>query len=188
MGLETNGEAYLERPDKTFSMISLAAMGSADFESGVNGDIVWQNNPQMGLRLLKGEERRGALMASRLDPFSAWKQLWEKAEMAGEETVGEASCYKVVLTPAEGEALSVWFDTGTGLVVQQEIAVPATGGTVLTQFSDYRDVHGIKAAHRIEQQGLMHWVMEVTEVRYNVDDIPEGVFDLPPRIEEMAGR
>ncbi len=55
MGLSTTGESYIERPDKTYSMISLAAMGSADFESGVNGDIVWQNNPQDGAPAPRGQ-------------------------------------------------------------------------------------------------------------------------------------
>ena len=140
MGLSTNGESYIERPDKTYSMISLMAMGGSDFESGVNGDIVWQNNPQMGLRLLEGNERRMAIRGGWLDPFARWKDLWDTAETVAEETVEGAACYKVVL----------------------------------------------KQAHRIEQEGIMPFTIEYTAVRYNTDDIPADVFEVPQGIKEMA--
>ncbi len=186
MGLETNGEAYLEIPDKTYSMISLMAMGSPDFESGVSGDIAWQNNPQMGLRLLDGNEARMAIRGGWLDPFAGWKDLWETAETVAEETLGEATCYKVVLTPSEGEPLTAWFDKDTGLLVQEELAVPEMGTSIVTKFSDYREVEGVKTAHLIEQEGPMPFTVEYTVVRYNVDDIPPDTFEVPQSIKEMA--
>lgn len=188
MGVETNGEAYLEVPDKTYSMISLAAMGSPDFESGVNGDTAWQNNPQMGLRLLDGNERRMAVRGGWLDPFAGWKGLWEKAETVAEETLGEATCYKVVLTPSDGEPLTAWFDKDTGLLAQEELAIPQMGTSIVTKFSDYREVDGVKTAHLIEQEGPMPFTVEYTVVRYNVDDIPEGTFDVPPGIKDMPAK
>ena len=169
-------------------MISLMAMGSPDFESGVNGDVAWQKNPQMGLRLLKGNERRMALRGGWLDPFARWKDLWEKAETVAEETVGEASCYKVVLTPSEGEPLTAWFDKETGLLSREELAVPEMGTSVVTKFSEYREEDGVKTAHRIDQEGPMPWTIEYTAVRYNVDDIPEDTFDVPEGIMEMVRR
>ena len=186
MGLETTGEAYMEVPDKTYSMISLMAMGSADFESGVNGDVAWQNNPQMGLRRLEGNEARMAIRGGWLDPFQSWKDLWDKAETVAEETVGERACYKVVLTPSEGEPLTAWFDKETGLLAQEELAIPQMGTSVLTKFSDYREVDGVKTAHRTEQEGPMPFTVEYTSVRYNVDDIPEDIFEVPAGIMEMA--
>jgi hypothetical protein len=167
-------------------MISLMAMGSADFESGVNGDVAWQNNPQMGLRRLDGNEARMAVRGGWLDPFSGWKDLWEKAETVAEETLGEAACYKVVLTPSEGEPLSAWFDKETGLLAQEELAIPQMGASIVTKFSEYREVDGVKTAHRIDQEGPMPFVIEYTVVRYNVDDIPEGTFEVPEGIKNMA--
>ena len=188
MGLATNGESYIERPDKTYSMISLAATGGADFESGVNGDIVWQNNPQMGLRLLEGNERRLAIRGGWLDTFARWKDLWDTAETVAEETVEGVVCYKVVLTPADGDPMTAWFDKATGLLVQEELPVPEMGSSVVTKFTDYREVGGVKQAHRIEQEGMMPFTIEYTAVRYNTDDIPADVFEVPQGIKEMAGQ
>ena len=186
MGLETNGAAYLEIPDKTYSMIKLVAMGSPDFESGVNGDVAWQNNPQMGFRVLDGNERRMALRGGWLDPFAGWKNLWETAETVAEETLGETACYKVVLTPPDDEPLTAWFDKETGLLAQEELAVPQMGTSIVTKFSEYREVDGVKTAHLIEQEGPMPFTVEFTVVRYNVDDIPEGSFEVPQGIKDMA--
>jgi hypothetical protein len=54
--------------------------------------------------------------------FVRWKDLWDKAETIGEAMVGEAACYKVVLTPPDGEPLTSYFDRATGLLVQEKIA------------------------------------------------------------------
>jgi hypothetical protein len=186
MGLETTGQSYMERPDKTYSMISLSAMGSPDFRSGTNNGIAWQDNPQMGLRVLEGNEKRMALRGASLDSFAGWSDLWDKAETVAEETVGEAACYKVVLTPADGEPLSVWFDKETGLRAQEELPIPEMGSSVVTSFSDYRDVAGTKVPHHIEQEGMMPFSIDYTSVRLNVDDIPEGTFEVPESLQETA--
>lgn len=187
MGLVTEGKSFAVPPDKSYSMISLASMGASDFESGVNGDVVWQNNPQLGLRLLDGNERRMSRRAAWVDPFEGWKTLWEKAETVAEESLGDSAAYKVVLTPAEGDPLTVWFDKETGLLLQEKMAGPPEMPTpIVTTFGDYRAVDGVKTAHRVEQRGAVGWVLEVTSLRVNVDDLPEDVFEVPARIGEMA--
>ena len=188
MGVETTGEFHVEAPDKSHTLINLMAMGSADFEDGVNGEVAWQDNPQMGLRALDGIERTMALQKTRLDAFAGWEERWERAETVGEETVGETPCYKVLLTPSGGGTVTAYFDKETGLVVQQEIPVPQMGATVTVKLSDYREVDGITLAHRIDQEGPMPAVVEYTSVRFNVDDIPDGIFELPAGIQEMAVR
>jgi hypothetical protein len=186
MGLSTTGESLVQVPDKSFSMISLAGVGTADFEAGVNGAIAWQNNPQMGLRILEGNERRMAMRSTSLDPFAGWTRYWDKAETVAEETVDGVACYKVVLTPPDGTPLAAWFDKETGLLVQEEMQIPEMGASILTMYSDYREIDGAKMAHRIEREGPMAYVIEYTSVRFNVDDIPEDSFALPEGVKAMA--
>ena len=64
--------------------------------------------------------------------------------------------------------------------------MPEMGVSIVTKFRDYREVGGVKAAHRVEQEGPMPFTVEYTSVRYNVDDIPEDIFDVPQGIKEMA--
>ena len=65
------GEFHLEAPDKSHTLINLMEMGSADFEDGVNGEVAWQNNPQMGatvtVQLSDYREVDGVTLAYRID-------------------------------------------------------------------------------------------------------------------------
>jgi hypothetical protein len=184
-GLDTTGKAYVEIPDKSYQVIDLAAVGASDHEDGVNGDVAWQDNPQSGLRLLDGLEKTLALQRARLDPYADWKEFWDKAETVGEEKVAGTACYKVILTPPVGEPTSVCFDKDTGLIRQMEIPVPQMGGNVFVTPSDYREVDGVTLAHRIDQEGPMSLTIEYTSLRFNADDIPADVFDLPQGLKEV---
>ncbi len=129
-----------------------------------------------------------AIRGSWLDPFARWRDLWDTAQTVAEEIVAGAACYKVVLTPADADPMTAWFDKETGLLVQEELPVPEMGSSVVTKFSDYREVGGVKQAHRIEQEGLVAFTIEYTDVRYNTDDIPADIFEVPQGIKEMAGQ
>jgi hypothetical protein len=180
MGIATTGKAYLELPGKAYMMIDLTSVGVSNHEEGVAGGVAWQNSPQTGFRVLEGVEKSMALQRSRLDAFSAWKDFWSKAETVAEEAIGDTPCYKVVLTPAEGAPVSGCFAKSTGLLLQMEVPAPQTGATVVVKPSDFRPVDGVMMAHRVDQEGPMPITIEYTRIRFNVDDIPPGRFELPP--------
>jgi hypothetical protein len=188
MGLATTGKAYQAFPSKAYMMIDLASVGAANHEEGVLDGVAWQNSPQTGLRTLDGLEKRMALQRTRLDGFSGWKELWRKAETVAEEPVAGEPCYKVVLTPQEGSPVSGWFSAKTGLLQRMEVPVPQMGATVTVKTSDFRMVDGVLMPHRIDQEGMMPITIEYTRIRFNVDDIPPGRFDLPPGLPAPAPR
>lgn len=188
MGIATTGKAYMEVPGKAYMMIDLTTVGVSNHEEGVSGGVAWQNSPQTGLRALDGMEKRMALQRSRLDAFSSWKEFWDKAETVAEEDVAGTTCYKVVLTAADGPPVSGYFAKATGLLVQMAVPVPQTGSTVLVKTSDFRPVDGVMMAHRIDQDGPMPLTIEYTRIRFNVDDIPPGKFDPPAGLAVPAGR
>jgi hypothetical protein len=188
MGVSTTGKAYQVFPGKSYMMIELTSLGVSNHEEGTSDGVVWQNSPQTGLRTLEGLEKRMALQRTRLDAFSAWKETWQKAETVAEEPVEGDPCYKVVLTTAENERVSAWFSKKTGLLAEMEVPVPQMGSSVVVRTSDYRAVDGIMMAHRIDQEGPMPITIEYTRIRFNVDDIPAGRFDLPAGVAAPAAR
>jgi hypothetical protein len=188
MGLSTTGKAYQVFPGKAYMVIELASVGVTNHEEGVLDGVVWQNSPQTGLRTLDGLEKRMALQRTRLDAFSSWKELWRKAETVAEEPVDGEPCYKVVLTPEEGSPVSGWFSAKTGLLQRMEVPVPQAGGTVTVKTSDFRPIEGVLIPHRIEQGGMMPITIEYTRIRFNVDDIPPGRFDLPAGLSAPVPR
>lgn len=186
MGVATTGKAYQVFPGKAYMMIDLSAMGVPNHEDGVLDGVAWQNSPQTGLRTLDGMEKRMALQRTRLDAFTSWKELWQKAETVAEETVGGEPCHKVVLTPADGSPVAGWFGTKTGMLLKMEVPVPQMGSTVTIKPSDFRPVDGVMMAHRVDQEGPMPITIEYTKIRFNVDDIPAGRFDLPAGLAAPA--
>ena len=186
MGLTTKGKAYQVFPDKAYMMIDLATVGVANHEEGLVDGIVWRNSPQTGLQKLEGLERRMALQRARLDAFSGWKQLWQKAETVATAPVEGEPCYKVVLTPEEGTPVSSWFSTRSGLLLEMEVPMPQMNTVVSIKLRDYRAVDGVTLAHRIEQEGMMSMTIEYTQIRFNADDIPPGRFDLPAGLTPPA--
>jgi hypothetical protein len=186
MGVATTGKAYQVFPDKAYMMIDLASMGVPNHEEGLVDGIAWRNSPQTGLQKLEGLERRLALQRARLDGFSGWKELWQKAETVASEPVEGEPCYKVVLTPAEGTPVSSWFSTKSGLLLEMEVPAPQMNTVVSIKLRDYRAVDGITLAHRVEQEGMMSMAIEYTRIRFNVDDIPPGRFDLPAGLTPAA--
>ena len=62
------------------------------------------------------------------------------------------------------------------------------GATVVVKLSDFREVDGVTVPHFIEQEGPMAALIEYTSLRINVDDIPEGTFEIPQGIKDMAGK
>jgi hypothetical protein len=160
-------------------MIDLASVGATNHEEGVLDGVAWQDSRQTGLRTLDGLEKRLALQRTRLDAFSGWKELWQKAEAVAEELVAGEPCNMVVLTPEEGSPVSGWFSVKTGLLQRMEVPVPQMGATVTVKTSDFRAVDGIVMPHRIEEEEMMPITIEYTRIRFNFDDIPLGRFDLP---------
>ncbi|HEX9933877.1 MAG TPA: hypothetical protein VGB38_01670, partial [bacterium] len=182
----TEGESYIEQPDKNYIVIHLSSMGATDYESGVKGDTAWRNNPGTGFQLLEGDEKKLVFIGTRLNPFDSWQKLWKTAEMVGEDTVAGVKCYKIALTPAEGEPLTAYFDKKTGLLVQESVKVPsAAEPLVVTCFSDYRQVGGIRVPFRIEQKTQQPWVIEYTDVQPGAV-IPAGRFDLPEAVKSLV--
>jgi hypothetical protein len=181
--LLTTGREYYVRPDRHYLSIALASSGAPDFESGAIGGVAWKRNPT-GLQ--EGEEKRQFLRNVPINSYADWRKYFAKAETTAEEEVNGTTCYKVVLTPTEGETLTAYFDATTGLLAQEEIREPVMGFTIVTKYSDYRQVGGIQWPYHIEQRGGPGFTVDFTSVRINVDDIPEGQFDVPEELKAQA--
>lgn len=179
MGMYAPMEMYTQSPDKSFSYIEIAGMGSAS--NGVNGEVAWEINPMVGARILLGPERGAALLQARIEPMLDWKKLYSSAELAGEDTVNGKKVWKLVLTSNEGAVTTHFMDQETGLVTKVETV--REGQTMSTTLSDYREVDGIKIPHKVNMSSPQ-FAFEITidSVQHNVP-IPPEKFELPAEIK-----
>ena len=186
LGVSARGTAFVEYPGRSYSSVDFESENGSDFASGTSGDIAWQMDPERGVRLLQGDERRIALHAARVDSFERWSELWDKAETVAQVTIGASLCYQVLLSSFDGQPLSAFFARDSGLLIREDLPVPAIGGVVTTTFRDFREVGGVVTAHRIEQEGWMPFTIVYTSVRYNVADLPTDVFQVPEELQQPS--
>ena len=181
-GMEGDITDYL-MPPNNYVKIEFEAFGI--IERGVKGDVAWEINPMVGPRILEGAEKAERLQdAAGFTRFENWKKFYSKAETAGEGTVGDAACYKVVMTPKEGSPMTYYFDKTSGLLLKTEAEVE--GFDVEVTLSDYKETDGVKLPHKVlTEGGEYNLEMIIESVEYNAE-IPADRFDLPDEIKELA--
>ena len=181
MGMSGDMEVYTQTPDKYRANIELGGMPPSS--NGVNGDVAWDLNPMTGPRILQGAERDVRMRQTRIDPLLDWKQLFSKAEVTGDGTAQGKPCTKLLLTDAAGVSTTMCFDKETKLLASMEVDL--AGQTVRTDFSDYRKVGDVMAAHKMHiSMPQFSFDIIATSIENNVA-IPAEKFELPPDIKAL---
>jgi len=184
-GISGTVTSYRLAPDKSYTMIDLAALGKA--EEGSNGQVAWSVNAMQGAHIKEGEERTQALRSNALHAEARWRDFFKKAELAGTEDVDGKPCYKVALTPNEGGPETHYYDKANNLLVKMVLPVSTPQGAATAEIglSDYRAEGGIRVPHTITQKVPgAEILVKITEVQEN-PDIPASRFDLPAEIKAL---
>jgi hypothetical protein len=118
-------------------------------------------------------------------PLLNYKQMGATATLSGKEKVGDRDAYVVIFEPASGSIVRQYIDAETYLTLKAvaKVDVPQLGQEVeqTTEFSDYRDVDGIKTAFRVAStSAIQRLSVTITKVEHNVR-IDEALFSKPPQ-------
>lgn len=181
MGIEAKMEIYIQPPN-AYTLVNVESMGMS-VENGISNGVAWTMNPMEGNRILEGAEKTQALQQAAIEPMLNWKEIFEKAEVAGEANVGDAACYKVVFTPKEGDPVTVYFDKESGLIRQRDQS--QQGMMVSSKVEEYKEVGGVKVAAVMKSEGgMINPVITFATIEDNVD-IPAEKFNLPDAIKAL---
>lgn len=177
---------YEAMPGKSYVRMTSQSLGT--MEEGTNGEVAWEIQPSAGHRIREGTERIDALRRATFDPPTRWRELYKTAEFVGTEAVKGRPCYKVVMTPAAGNADAFYFDSESGLLVKSEYTLQHPMGPLALEdyTSEYKKVDGILYAHqsRVIVAG-QEMLISMTKVAHNVD-VPDDSFALPDEIKTLA--
>jgi hypothetical protein len=176
---------YTKRPNQTYSIIENAMIGQ--MKKGVSGDVVWETSIMTGPIIKEGVQRENTLRESAFERYVYWRDNFEKAELTGEETVQGIETWKVVLTPAAGETLTMFFEKESGLIRRVDTVADTEMGKIPVEayLSDYREVDGILLTFKTTIKLLGQERVFTTEsVEQNIE-MPEGTFDLPEEIRAI---
>lgn len=185
MGIKGTMTVVSSPPHNSVTTIELSGLGK--IAQGFSGDVAWEVNPVTGARIITGAERTQLLREAMFNGDLIWKQLYPKAELAGVvEFVGVPS-YKVVLTPPEGDAQTRYFAKDTLLPVGVQMTAESQMGKqpIEMAVSDWRDVNGIKYAHKIKRaEGPQSLELVLEKVEHD-PPLDPATFALPPEIQAL---
>lgn len=112
-------------------------------------------------------------------PFINYAEVGFKAELAGEEAVGDTKAIRVKLTSPEDKVSEHLFDVASGYLIQS--IEDGDMGENISTYSDYREVDGFATPFSIEisaadGQAFIYATVEKVEVNVPVD---EAIFTKP---------
>ena len=185
-GVKGTLTVYQAEPDHVRATIDLEGIGKID--SGTSGDVAWENSAMQGPRIKKGVEKSDAFRDATFNAAIKWRDLYAKAETTGVETVQDHECYKVVLTPPQGNPTTHFYDKKSGLLIKTTTTRATQMGDISAEVfaDDYRKEGDIVTAHKLTNKFAgQEFQITVQSVEYNVD-IAKDRFDMPDDIKALA--
>lgn len=164
--------------------------GVGRVRAGRHGNVIWSQDPVLGLRKIEGLEADQVTWASSLLLAADWKRHFSKAQTIGEREEGGKKYYDVKLSSESGGELTMTFDAESGLHVSQEFAqiTPMGKMPLSIKLEDYRDVGGIKVAFKqVTDASVAVAVLQLTKVELNVE-VSEARFQMPKSGAETVGK
>lgn len=170
-------EVYRKIPNKVLTIVHTPR---GDMSQGLNGSIGWE---QRGNRV---EEQSGTDLAESkrwagLDAGLELKGNSAGAKVSGPEKVGDSEAYRVEAASANGAKERFYFDVRTGLLLRVSKVIDSPLGALPqnTDYSDYRDVSGVKVPFtvrvvHVDGATIYHW----QEIQANVA-IDDARFEKP---------
>jgi hypothetical protein len=187
-GLKGTVTRYSAEPAEEYLIMELDGVGK--IESGMDKGVAWDKNPMLGPRIKSGAERSQALREGTFNASVHWREFFPKVETTGTEMVDGELCYKVVLTPKEGNPETSYYQKKTGLAVKTTtVAVSPMGDVpfeVLT--GDYKTFGGVTMPTKITQRAAQQeFSLTIQDVKIN-QQLPVGRFDPPAEIKALLSK
>ncbi|MBZ5676100.1 MAG: hypothetical protein LAP61_17805 [Acidobacteriia bacterium] len=188
VGIKGSLTRYAAEPDKYYASLDIDGLGKV--ETGVNGEIAWENSALLGPRVKSGVERAEAIREGNMNSTANWRKLYPKVVNAGIETVDGEECYKVVMTPAEGQPITGYYQKKSGLQVKLTTVSTTQMGDIPVEMiaSDYKNFGGIlEPAKVIQKAGPQEFTMTLERVEVN-PAIPPETFALPAEVRKLVDK
>ena len=188
VGLKGTVESYYQEPGKYYTSMDLAGVGK--FKSGLTDGVAWENSVLQGPRIKTGEEKAQAVREAAMNIPFRWHDLFAKAETVGEESVDGQPCYKVVMTPATGNPVTMFFDEKSGLMIKTSVVAASQLGDIPSETISkvYENFSGILEPSRITGKAAGQELSFTIESVKGNEEIPPERFALPEGVKALLAR
>ena len=174
------------KPGLQYVVIELAGVGK--IEEGIKDGIAWENSILQGARIKTGEEREATLREAIFNGPIHWREIYPTVETVGIESVNGEDAYRVLQTPAKGNAVTTYYSVESGLVIKTTMTLASQMGDIPVEatMSDYREFGGVLSPTKMIQKAAGQDIaVTVDSVEVNVD-IPDERFDLPEAVQALV--
>ncbi|WP_319230851.1 outer membrane lipoprotein-sorting protein [Draconibacterium orientale] len=181
MGMEIPMEIKVKKPNKF--RVDVEMMGQKT-TSAFNGENGWMINPMMGagVQELEGDQLKQAMSQADMEgALYNYKEKGSNIELLGKVDVDGTDAYKLKLTDKDGAVQTYYINADDYMVSKVETTAEAMGQSIdiVTKMVEYKDVQGIKMAHKIEIEmpmGKQSMVMDEIKIDEPLDD---ALFEKP---------
>lgn len=180
-------ETWNAAPNKTRSVIKadLTQFGAGPLvvDQRFNGTAGYVMDSLQGNRDITGNQLDNMKNGSFPNAYLTYKAMGIAVKLAGKEKDGGHDMFVLVFEPPSGSAVKQYVDAETFLPVKSvmTINVPQLGTDVemTTDFSDFKDVDGVKVPTRIRlSSSVQNYTIVLTKIEQNVT-IDEALFSKP---------
>lgn len=169
MGVKGTVESFSRSDNRSLTKVSLDGIG--DILDGYDGTTAWTSNPVQGNRVKAGMELEQSKRQSSFGREANLEKIYTSLSVKSVEKVGDRDTYVVVASTTGLPDDILYFDTETGLMLRSDSIVLAPEGQQATSsfYEDYREVNGIKSAHKIRAKTPAFEITTiVSEIKYDV--------------------
>jgi hypothetical protein len=179
-----------EQPNKSRTLIrmDLTALGAGPmiFDQRFDGTSGYVLDTLRGNRDITGNQLENMKNSSFPTPFLSYKELGATVALGAKEKVGEREAYVLIFTPKSGSVARQFIDAESYLPIKSVLTInlPQVGDVEqTTEFSDYRDVDGVKVAFAVKAtSAVQSSSVAIAKVEHNVP-IDAALFSKPPAQE-----
>lgn len=170
MSQSGTAEMYEKEPD--LALVKVTISGSV-FSEGFDGKVAWSNDPHDGLHAQTGAQLAETRRQSDFRFPLNFRKLYPTLSAPKAGQIGGRAVYIIDATPAEGGPPDqAYLDAQTGLLLRMVTQHHNDDGSVEPieeDFSDYRDVDGVKIPFNLHQSGSqVDFTIQLQNVRQNV--------------------
>lgn len=187
-GLKGTVTRYSAEPAEGYLVMEIDGVGK--LESGMDKGVAWDKNAMLGARIKSGPEKAQAVREFTFNSPLRWRELNQKVETVGTETIDGELCYKIVLTPNEGPPETMYFQKKSGLAVKTTtIAVSPMGEAPVEMVdTDFKTLGGVLAPSKIVNKAAqIEFTITIQDVKVNQPLSPDR-FDPPAEIKALLSK
>jgi hypothetical protein len=185
--IEGSVEILNAAPNKSRTLIKadLSALGVGPLvvDQRFDGNAGYVMDTLQGNRAITGNQLDNMRNGSFPHPFLNYKDRGTSAKLSGKEKIDEREAYLLIFEPTSGSIVRQYVDAETFLPMKTivKLDVPQLGTEVeqTTDFSDYREVDGVKLPFRLKAtSAIQNYTITITKVEHNIQ-VDETLFSKP---------